>query len=172
MLACLSPPISAIFVMGAFWARGTHQAAFITLVSGFCIGTFTFYTDFTMQLFTSNGVPFLMQAWWQFVISCLVFVGVSLKTPEPAARQVKGLCLDLIPCPSKRIGIADPHDPSIPGIADPSDGPHPPAAAPKDYSDWNGGGGGGGGRGLPKFLPNALAAVLCAVMCGLLFVMR
>ena len=64
MLSCLSPPISAIFLMGshaphhapcagrrchvlrcdtvplagAFWARGTHQAALITLVSGFIVG--------------------------------------------------------------------------------------------------------------------------------------
>lgn len=51
-------------------------------------GTFTFYTDFTMQLFTRNGIPFLMQAWWQFVISCVIFIGVSLKTPPPSHAQI------------------------------------------------------------------------------------
>ena len=46
MISCLSPPITVVFLMGALWRRGTHQAAQTTLVLGFVIGVVTFCIDF------------------------------------------------------------------------------------------------------------------------------
>ena len=53
-LACLSPPISAVFVLGALWPRGTQQACLATLVVGFATGTLVFVLDFRSKLFTET----------------------------------------------------------------------------------------------------------------------
>ena len=67
MISCLSPPITVVFLFGALWRRGTHQAAQATLILGFGLGFATFCLDFFScpKLLTDvAGVPFLMQAWW------------------------------------------------------------------------------------------------------------
>jgi len=35
----------------------------------------------------SLGIPFMLQAWWLFVICCVIFVGVSMLTPAPSWRR-------------------------------------------------------------------------------------
>jgi len=35
----------------------------------------------------SLGIPFMLQAWWLFVICCVIFVGVSMLTPAPPRRM-------------------------------------------------------------------------------------
>jgi len=96
MIACLAPPITAVFVLGVFWPRGTHQAALATLVGGFALGIVTFVADFPafgFEMITKQwGVPFMLQAWWLFVICSVVFVAVSLLTPRPRPSQIEGLC--------------------------------------------------------------------------------
>lgn len=37
------------------------------------------------------GIPFMMQAWWGFVICSVVFVIVSLMTPPPPPEKIEGL---------------------------------------------------------------------------------
>ncbi|XAL98960.1 sodium:solute symporter [Phycisphaeraceae bacterium D3-23] len=96
MIACLAPPITAVFLLGVFWPRGTHQAAFATLLGGFALGIIVFILDFPafgLGLITNDlGVPFMLQAWWLCVICTVLFVGVSLATPRPKPEQTDGLC--------------------------------------------------------------------------------
>ena len=96
MIACLAPPITAVFLFGVFWPRGTSQAAFSTLLGGFLLGIVVFIADFPAFgfEFISNqlGIPFMLQAWWLFVICCGLFVVVSLMTARPAPEQINGLC--------------------------------------------------------------------------------
>lgn len=114
MIACLAPPITAVFLWGIFWPRGTRQAAMATLVGGFALGGVTFALDFPPimrllreglsgvvpaianspdQLVTTGlGIPFMLQAWWLFVICSGLFFFVSLFTPRPRREQVEGLC--------------------------------------------------------------------------------
>jgi SSS family solute:Na+ symporter len=44
MAGAIAPPISAVFLLGIFWRRGTKEAAFYTLMSGFVIGVSLFFT--------------------------------------------------------------------------------------------------------------------------------
>ena len=96
MIACLAPPITTVFLLGVFWPRGTSQAAFCTLIGGFMLGTIVFIADFPAfgLMFISNqlGIPFMLQAWWLFVLCCGLFVSTSLVTPHPTPEQINGLC--------------------------------------------------------------------------------
>ena len=108
MISVLAPPISAVFLWGIFWKRGTAAAALATLIVGFLLGAIVFCVDFpavsrhlvgvtaddhARQLITQDlGIPFLLQAWWLFVISSALFVAVSLFTKAPSAACVAKHC--------------------------------------------------------------------------------
>ena len=94
--ADLAPPITTVFLWGVFWRRGTSQAALTTLIFGFLMGAAAFVVDLPMigdqKLITEGwGIPFMMQAWWGFVICSVVFVIVSLMTPPPPPEKIEGL---------------------------------------------------------------------------------
>ncbi len=97
MIACLAPPISVVFLWGVFWPRGTRQGSLATLITGFVLGALVFTFDFPLvgeeKVFTDAlGIPFMLQAWWLFVICTVVFFTVSLLTPAPSSEQTKELC--------------------------------------------------------------------------------
>ena len=88
----IAPSISAVFIMGNFWKRGTKQAAAVTFSVGLIIGILMFSLDFPdangIKLITNTwGVIFMMQAWWAFVLCCAIFISVSLLTPAPTLAQ-------------------------------------------------------------------------------------
>lgn len=92
----LAPPITTVFLWGVFWRRGTKQASMATLISGFAMGIVAFILDLpvfgTEKLITQKlGIPFMMQAWWMFVICSIIFIVVSLCTPKPAAENIEAL---------------------------------------------------------------------------------
>jgi SSS family solute:Na+ symporter len=92
----LAPPITAVFLWGVFWRRGTKQAALATLISGFSMGIVAFILDLpvfgTEKIITHKlGIPFMMQAWWMFVICSVIFVIVSLCTPKPSEESIREL---------------------------------------------------------------------------------
>lgn len=88
----IAPSISAVFMMGYFWKRGTREAAKITFFVGLVIGVLMFTMDFPdkngVKLITDTwGIIFMMQAWWAFVLCCTIFLVVSLLTPVPTLEQ-------------------------------------------------------------------------------------
>ena len=112
-IAVLAPPISAVFLWGVLWKRGTAKAALATFAVGIVMGAFVFVTDFPAisglimgthlvegkavanQLFTGQlHIGFMMQAWWLFVICSIVFFAVSLATPAPAKEVTDKYCWD------------------------------------------------------------------------------
>ena len=97
MIACLAPPITAVFVWGVFWPRGNQQGSLVTLIGGFLLGALIFTFDFPLigdtKVVTDEwGIPFMMQAWWLFVICSAIFIITSLLTPPPREEQTKDLC--------------------------------------------------------------------------------
>lgn len=88
----IAPSISAVFILGYFWKRGTKEAAKVTFGVGLVLGVLMFVLDFPddsgVKLITDTwGIIFMMQAWWGFVICCALFVIVSYLTPAPSAEQ-------------------------------------------------------------------------------------
>ena len=88
----IAPSISAVFILGYFWKRGTQEAAKITFLVGLILGILMFILDFPdengVKFITDKlGIIFMMQAWWAFVICCLIFITISLITPKPSQAQ-------------------------------------------------------------------------------------
>jgi SSS family solute:Na+ symporter len=94
--ADLAPPITTCFLWGVFWRRGTAAAAVVTLTVGLLMGAAAFLVDLpalgdTKILTVRYGIPFLMQAWWGFVICSVIYFVTSLLTPPPPPEKVEGL---------------------------------------------------------------------------------
>ena len=90
----LSPPVATVLLLGVLYKRGTRQAAFYTLVVGLTIGITLFLLDFkpvTGQLLITNelGIPFMMQAFWTFVLCVVLFVTISRLTPKPDPEVIR-----------------------------------------------------------------------------------
>ncbi len=98
LLTVISPPISAVFIWGIFWKRGNHQGATATFVGGFLLGLITFLLDFPLigdtKFFTDTlKISFMMQAWWLFVGSSVIYVMASLLTPPPDYKKIEDCTL-------------------------------------------------------------------------------
>jgi solute:Na+ symporter, SSS family len=86
--AAIAPPVAVVFLFGVFSKRGTRQAAFVTLLVGLLLGVTAFCFDFEpisgyMYLTKGWQIPFMMQAWWLFVICAVIYFIVSYATPRP-----------------------------------------------------------------------------------------
>ena len=98
LLSVISPPISAVFIWGVFWKRGNHQGANITLIGGFILGLIAFLLDFPLigevKIITESwGMSFMMQAWWLFVCSSIIFFVASLLAPPPDYHRIESYTL-------------------------------------------------------------------------------
>ena len=92
--AAIAPPVATVFLFGVFSKRGTNKAAIVTLISGLVLGITAFCLDFEpisghMYLTRGLHIPFMMQAWWLFVICTLIYFAVSYFTPKPPAEVIE-----------------------------------------------------------------------------------
>ena len=99
LLAVLSPPVSAVLILGVFWRRGNNMGALVSMITGFILGAIVFMLDFvpisgSMMITEGLNIPFMMQAWWLFFICCVVFIIVSLITEKPDYDKVSEVSLD------------------------------------------------------------------------------
>jgi SSS family solute:Na+ symporter len=97
--AAIAPPVATVFLFGVFSKRGTGRAAIVTLLVGLLIGITAFCLDFEpisghMYLTRGLGIPFMMQAWWSFVICTLIYFAVSYYTPRPPAEVIENYTWD------------------------------------------------------------------------------
>lgn len=99
LLAVLSPPVSAVLILGVFWKRGNNSGALTSMIVGFILGVIVFMLDFapisgSMLITEGLNIPFMMQAWWLFFICCVVFVIISLVTEKPDYKKVSEVSLE------------------------------------------------------------------------------
>jgi len=92
--AAIAPPVATVFLFGVFSKRGTSRAAIVTLVSGLILGITAFCLDFEpisghMYLTRGLSIPFMMQAWWLFVICTVIYFAVSYTSPKPSAEVIE-----------------------------------------------------------------------------------
>lgn len=89
ILSMLSPPVASVFLMGILTKKGNDKVALFTMIVGLVFGAIVFCLDFEpisgSKLITEGlGIPFLMQAWWLFVLSTLFYLGFShFSKPRP-----------------------------------------------------------------------------------------
>ena len=97
--AAIAPPVATVFLFGVFSKRGTNRAAIVTLLVGIILGITAFCLDFEpisghMYLTRGLHMPFLMQAWWLFVICSVIYFAVSYSTPKPPAEVIENYTWD------------------------------------------------------------------------------
>lgn len=84
VLAYLSPPVVACFILGVFWKRANGHGAFYALLGGHLSGIGVFFLQRSMD-FHFLYVPAIL-----FAISTLILIALSLATPPPAFEKTQG----------------------------------------------------------------------------------
>ena len=92
--AAIAPPVATVFLFGVFSKRGTNRAAIVTMIAGLFMGIVAFCLDFEpisghMYLTRGLHIPFMMQAWWLFVICSVIYFAVSYTSPRPPAEVIE-----------------------------------------------------------------------------------
>ncbi|HVS12376.1 MAG TPA: sodium:solute symporter [Thermoanaerobaculia bacterium] len=94
--AYISPPITAVFLLGLLWRRLNAAGAMASLITGFVLGMGRLVAELGKEslsgaLFAYADMMFLHFAILLFVICAAVLVAVSLVTAPPAAARVGDL---------------------------------------------------------------------------------
>jgi SSS family solute:Na+ symporter len=96
--AYISPPITAVFLLGVFWKRINSTGALAALLTGFFLGA----ARFILEVVYAGALPAGIVGWYvgvnflhfavlMFVICATLLVIVSLLTPAPGESKVAGL---------------------------------------------------------------------------------
>jgi len=96
VLSMLSPPVACVFIMGILSSRGNDKVALSTMIFGLTAGTIVFCLDFDpisgSKLITDGlGIPFLMQAWWLFVLCTVFYLIMSFYSKSRPLAEIQDL---------------------------------------------------------------------------------
>ena len=104
----ISPPITAVFVLGIFYKRINASGAYATLVVGFIIGSLRIVLELIKPslnpdsfLFYLGDMNFLTFGAWFFLFCVLLAIGVSFATPPPPAIKTDNLTITTISAEEK-----------------------------------------------------------------------
>ena len=90
MICYISPPITAVFLLGVFWKRASGRAAYAALVVGNVLGVTVFWLEWFKD-YTGWTLGSMMAAFYLCVLSGAVMVIVSLLFPEPLKEEARPL---------------------------------------------------------------------------------
>ena len=79
LISYVSPPVTAVFLLGIFWKRASGKSAFITLISGIVLGFVTFILDWN-NIYRGD---FMFIAFLLLVACIIIMVATTLLFPEP-----------------------------------------------------------------------------------------
>jgi SSS family solute:Na+ symporter len=85
LISYVSPPVTAVFLLGIFWKRASSKAAFITLISGIILGFVTFYLDWN-NIYRSD---FMLMAFWLLVACLVIMVTTTFIFPESLKDEAR-----------------------------------------------------------------------------------
>src|ERR1700733_8196622 len=83
----VSPPVTAVFLLGIFWKRASSRSAFITLVAGIVLGLVTFYLDWN-NIYRGD---FMLMAFWLLIVCLAIMVLTTFIFPEPLKAEAEAL---------------------------------------------------------------------------------
>ncbi|HEX7070565.1 MAG TPA: sodium:solute symporter [Rhodothermales bacterium] len=89
VLAYISPPIVAAFLLGMFWRRTTPSGAFAGLVAGGIVGLVLFVAKTFLYAEALEPLHFLYVAFILFSVAAIVMLLVSLITTPPLPEKVE-----------------------------------------------------------------------------------
>ncbi|MBW3535373.1 MAG: sodium:solute symporter [Gemmatimonadetes bacterium] len=91
VLAYVTPPMVAVYLMGIFWRRANRHGAFWTLVGALVMGVPLFITKEVTGAWAAWGLPdlhYTYMALLTFFGGCATLAAISLLTPAPDAAHV------------------------------------------------------------------------------------
>lgn len=91
VLALISPPVVAIFLLGLFWKRANADGAFAALMTGLAMALFSVFSQMYDWSPAWNNVHFLVKAPILLAICAVVQTAVSLATAPPPADKTTGM---------------------------------------------------------------------------------
>lgn len=99
----ISPPITAVFLLGIFHKRINAHGAFVTLVTGFVVGAIRIILELVKDsldpdgfLYALGDMNFLTFGAWFFLFCIILAIVVSLLTKSPSEEKVKNLTFSTI----------------------------------------------------------------------------
>jgi len=90
LICYIAPPITAVFLWGVFWRKASYQGAMATFLIGSILGGVVFVLDWYNE-YTGWNVPFMMTAFYLFVICSVVLVIASTWWPASPSAEVDQL---------------------------------------------------------------------------------
>jgi SSS family solute:Na+ symporter len=87
LISYVSPPVTAVFLLGIFWKRASGRSALITLVSGIILGVVTFYLDWN-NIYRGD---FMLMAFWLLIACLAIMVLTTFMFPEPLKDEAQTL---------------------------------------------------------------------------------
>ncbi len=85
LISYVAPPITAVFLLGVFWKRGSGKAAFVTLVLGMAFGLVAFVLDWN-HIYRGD---FMLIAFLLLVCCLVIMVVTSFVFPEPLKPEAR-----------------------------------------------------------------------------------
>jgi SSS family solute:Na+ symporter len=90
LICYVAPPITAVFIFGVLWKRASGKGALATLLIGAVLGLIVFLLDWYKES-TGWNIPFMMSAFYLFVICSVILVVTSLIWPHKHTEQSQRL---------------------------------------------------------------------------------
>ncbi len=87
LISYVSPPITAVFLLGVFWKRASGKAAFLTLIGGSLLGAVMFYLDWK-KIYSGD---FMLTAFFLFLACVVLMIAASWIFPESLKAEAKQL---------------------------------------------------------------------------------
>lgn len=91
IIAHIAPPITCVFVLGVFWKKASAIAAQVTLLAGSALGAGVYTLNKLLPHTTLAHIPFMMMAFYLFVICVLLQVTLSFRYPMQHTAQSAAL---------------------------------------------------------------------------------
>src|SRR6266404_1662593 len=87
LISYVSPPVTAVFLLGIFWKRASGKSAFITLVLGMVLGLATFLLDWN-NIYRGD---FMLIAFGLLVACIVTMIVTTFLFPEPLKPEARPL---------------------------------------------------------------------------------
>jgi solute:Na+ symporter, SSS family len=85
LISYVSPPVTAVFLLGIFWKRASGKSAIITFISGIALGFVVFYLDWN-NIYRGD---FMLIAFLMLVICITIKVVTTFIFPEPLKAEAE-----------------------------------------------------------------------------------